>query len=172
MPTSEKVKRRVLASIPPETQGVVVDLGSGWGNIAMQMAHLLPHCHIVGYEISPVPYFVSKLWKIFNNVPNLNLLKKEFSQVPLNNVSLVYCYLFPDAMKKLAKKFDKELRPGTIVISNTFALPGWDPIQVLNVQDIYHTRIYIYVKSTSNLDALHARPKKENPQLNSLIGER
>lgn len=158
MPTSEKVKKRVLATIPPETQGTVVDLGSGWGNIAMQMAYLLPQCHVVGYEISPIPWFISKMWKLFNKVPNVEFLHKDFSNVPLQNVSLVYCYLFPNGMKKLAKKFDEELRPGTIVISNTFAVPGWDPIQVLNVQDIYNTRIYVYVKSTSNIEALHAKP--------------
>lgn len=164
MPTAEKVKRKVLAAIPPETQGTVIDLGSGWGNMAHQIAKALPHCQVLGYESSPIPYLFSRLWQSIDRQANLQFLRRDFFKLPLEEISLIYCYLYPDAMKKLATKFNEELKPGTVIISNTFALPGWEPVEVLQTQDAYHTRIYLYVKSTSNVDALYAQPQKISKQ--------
>lgn len=158
MPTSDKVRRKVLASIPPNTQGKIVDLGSGWGNMAIQLAKHLPHCQVIGYETSPIPYYFSKLWLYFDKLQNLAIEKNDFSNISLKDKSLIYTYLYPGAMKVLKKKFDDELTPGTIVISNTFAVPGWDPIQVLEVKDMYNTRIYMYIKSNSNIEAHNAKP--------------
>lgn len=162
MPTSEKVKRRILSSIPQTMHGTIVDLGSGWGSLAYQIAKNFPHCHVVGYETSPIPLYYSKLFLYFYKIPNLTYEKKNFFDLSLKDVSLVYTYLYPGAMKELKKKFDSELSPGTIIISNTFAIPGWEAVQILEEKDIYKTRIYMYVKSSSNVDALHARSINEN----------
>lgn len=157
MPTSEKVKGKVIASIPPETQGIILDLGSGWGNIAIHIGKLFPHCQVIGYETSPIPYYASRLWAFYSRASNVRFLRKNIFDSYLGQANLVYCYLFPAAMKKLSKKFAEELKPGTIVISNTFSLPGWEPLKVLEVKDLYNTRIYVYIKSTSYVDALHAK---------------
>ncbi|CRX38745.1 Conserved putative membrane protein [Estrella lausannensis] len=161
MPTTDKARKKVLSSIPHETQGVVVDLGSGWGNMVTQLAKLLPHCQVVGYETSPIPFFLSKCWKKFERLSNLQLKRMNFFEASLKDVSLVYCYLYPAAMERLKKKFEEELKPGTVVISNTFAVPGWEPVQILQLADIYHTRIYVYVKNNSNVAALHAKAEDE-----------
>jgi len=157
MPTSEKVKHKVLSLITPETQGTIVDLGSGWGNMAMHIAKLFPHCHVVGYETSMIPYYFSRLWAFFDRTPNLKFVRRNFFKMPLSQVSLVYCYLYPGAMKQLVSKFNEELSPGTIVISNTFSLPEWEAVKILEVKDLYNTRVYVYIKSTSNVAALHAK---------------
>lgn len=156
MPTSEKVKRKVLTSIPPKIHGTLIDLGSGWGNVAIALARQFPQCQIIGYETSPVPYYFSKMWHYFYKTSNLKLVKKDFFSISLRECSLIYTYLCPEVMNSLKEKFDKELAPGTIVISNTFAIPGWIPIQILQEKDLYNTRIYIYVKNSSNVDALCA----------------
>lgn len=160
MPTSDKVKRKVLDSIPPETQGTIVDLGSGWGNVAIQLAKKFPHCQIIGYESSPIPYIFSRFWAFIDNNPNLKIYRKNFFKEDLSNVTLIYCYLYPVAMKNLREKFLNELKPGTIIFSNTFAIPDWEPVHVVNVKDLYNTRIYMYMKSNTNIDALHAKLDK------------
>jgi len=30
------------------------------------------------------------------------------------------------------------------VISNTFAIPGWKPISIYELDDMYRTKIYVY----------------------------
>lgn len=157
MPTSEKVKRKVLDCVPPETQGVIIDLGSGWGSMIMQFAKKFPHCQIIGYESSPIPYYFSRVWLLFNKLPNIRIYRRNFFGEDLSNADLVYCYLYPGAMKNLGDKFYNELKPGTIVFSNTFAIPSWKPVHVVSVKDLYNTRIYMYMKGNTNIDALHAK---------------
>jgi len=163
MPSSDKAKKKVLSAIPPKTQGTVLELGSGWGNMATQIAKILPHCQVIGYETSPVPYYFSQIWKRIDRVPNLKLIRKDFFEVSLKDASLIYCYLYPGAMERLKVKFDNELKPGTVIITNTFAVPGWEPVQSFQLGDMYHTRIYVYVKTTGNIDALHAKSDHESP---------
>jgi hypothetical protein len=160
MPTTEKAKKKILAAIPRETQGIIIDLGSGWGSVAIRLAKLLPHCHVIGYETSPVPYLISVIWAWLSGYGNLRFFRKNFFQQDLGQAALIYCYLHPKAMVKLKKKFDDELRPGTIVISNTFAVPGWNPVQVIQQQDIYRTRIYLYVKRPHTIEKIHLRPQE------------
>ena len=47
-------------------------------------------------------------------------------------------------MKRLKEKLEAELKPGTLVISNTFAIPGWAYEKMLEVDDLYRTKIYLY----------------------------
>lgn len=144
MPTSLKAKRKLLHCIPVELQGPVYELGSGWGTLAIPIAQKLPKCQVVGYETSPVPFFVSMVRKRLSHLNNLTLHKKDFFKESIDDAALVVCYLYPGAMRKLKKKFQNELKPGTLVISNTFAIPGWVPEKVVEVEDLYKTKIYIY----------------------------
>lgn len=149
-PTSPKVKKKLLSMLPNLTEGDrIVELGSGWGNLAFAFARQFPTCKIVGYEISPFPYFISKMIFITLPLPNLTLERKDFFQIPLNHVSLVVCYLYPGAMLRLKEKFEKELAPNTYVISHTFAIPGWKPIRFVQSDDLYRTPIYLYVYKLS-----------------------
>lgn len=57
----------------------------------------------------------------------------------------VCCYLYPDVMKRLAKKLESDLRPGTVVISCNFALPGFTPSKVFRPAGSWHNDpLYIY----------------------------
>lgn len=169
MPTTEKVKRKVLDSIPPETHGIIYDLGSGWGNVAIHLAHRFPQCQVIGYESSPVPYLFSKFWAFLDRSPNLRIYRKNFFSEDLSDATLIYCYLYPAAMDKLSLKFAKELKPGTMIFSNTFALSGWESLHVVNIADIYNTRVYMYMKGNTNIEALHA--KSEELSLADVKGE-
>ncbi|MCB1111952.1 MAG: methyltransferase domain-containing protein [Chlamydiales bacterium] len=162
MPTSQAVKRKIFASIPMSTQGTIYDLGSGWGTLAVPIARAMPHCQVIGYENSPIPYLFSKLLAGWNAVTNVKFLRRDLFKMPLNDASLVVCYLFPKAMERLVQKFNEELKPGTIIISNTFAIPGWEPAQVYQIDDVYRTRVYVYIKSSSYLQAQDAKePEKQ-----------
>ena len=44
-------------------------------------------------------------------------------------------------MDKLWQKASREMRPGTVFISNTFAVP---PQQTFTVDDLHHSTIYIW----------------------------
>ncbi len=143
MPTSVKVKKALDTVLPDMDRKVVVDVGSGWGHLIFFLASKYQTCSVIGYENSPVPYLVSFL---INQKKNLKIYKADFYDAPLDSADMVFCYLFPKAMKKLKKKFEKELQSGAYVISHTFAIHGWEPEVVLDVDDFYRSKIYLYRK--------------------------
>ncbi|MFT4552764.1 MAG: hypothetical protein ACI9S8_001391 [Chlamydiales bacterium] len=144
MPTSYKVKKKVLETIPPETKGNVYELGSGWGTLAFPIAKNLPHCHLDAYENSYFPYAFSVLRKTLSPFKNLELHYQDFLDISLKDSNLIICYLYPGAMKRLKEKMEKELTKECVVISHTFAVPGWEAEKVSEVDDLYNTKIYFY----------------------------
>lgn len=144
MPTSPKQQRVLLDSLPPDLHGKVIDLGSGWGTLAIGLAKRFPSCQITGYESSPVPHYVSEVLLLLLRYPNLKFVRKDIYELSVGDAVAVTCYLYPVAMTKLKSKLETELRPGTIVITNTFAVPDWKPEKIAEVADIYRSKIYFY----------------------------
>jgi predicted O-methyltransferase YrrM len=145
MPTGGRVNRvvlDVLSDVNPN--GRIVELGSGWGTLALGIGKRLPKCSVVGYENSPVPYFVSHLLRVVLVGANVVFDRVDFYRVALSGFDVAVCYLYPGAMEKLREKFASELRPGTLVVSHTFAVPGWEPERVVEVSDLYRTKVYVY----------------------------
>lgn len=143
MPTSAKVKAELIKSLP-ECRGTIIDLGSGWGTLLIPLSHANREAQIIGYETSPIPFAFSYLRTLL--CPNLHIYRRDFFSVSLENATMVICYLYPGAMQKLQRKFDQELKPGSWVISHTFALPDWKPVKIVQVDDLYRTKIYLYRK--------------------------
>lgn len=143
MPTSKKV-REGLEAVLPFVEGEIVELGSGFGHLAIFLSKKYPRCNVYGYEVSWVPYWVSVFGKSFLRRKNLVLQRKDFYRISLENSSLVVCYLFPKAMEKLKSKFLDEMAKGSYVLSHTFAIRGWEPIQTLEANDLARTKIYLY----------------------------
>ena len=144
MPTSAKTKQMILAHLPPDIEGPIYELGSGWGTLIIPIAHHYPFHPIIGFETSLLPFWFSKGFSHLLNLPNVTLRRQDFFNQPLQKTGLIICYLYPQAMYKLKHKFESELNLGTWIISNTFAIPGWTPSQIIPVNDLYHTKIYMY----------------------------
>lgn len=142
MPTSLKVQETLLKNLPEAHR--VVDLGSGWGSLAIAIARRLPQAQVTGVELSPIPYYTSVLWQKALGLPNIKFENSDILSYPLDE-ELIVCYLYPQAMKELLPRFE-QLKPGTVIISHTFAIPGWKPTKTLHVQDMYNTPIYFYEK--------------------------
>lgn len=50
---------------------------------------------------------------------------RDLWKVDLSNVDVVAVYGLNPIMDKLGKKLQEELKPGTVVLSNVFSIPGW-----------------------------------------------
>ena len=159
MPSNRKVKRALLTYLPDDQKGKIYELGSGWGGVAFLLARRYPNCQIVAFEGSWVPYFCAKLLHRFYCFPNLTFRRKNFFDHSLDDATGVFCYLYPGAMEKLKVKFEEELHPGTWVLSNTFAIPGWSPEKAVELKDIYRSKLYHYFLATAAI----ASPAKNQP---------
>ncbi|HEB79909.1 MAG TPA: class I SAM-dependent methyltransferase [Rhodospirillales bacterium] len=143
-PTSPSVKAALLAALPERLEGDVFELGSGWGTLAFPLAARFPHCRVEAFELSPLPWLVSRLRLLFQPLPNLAIHRRDFHRAPLGGAALVTCYLHPEGMERLKAKFEAELAPGTWVLCNAFAVSGWTPYAEWIVQDWRRSKVYLY----------------------------
>lgn len=149
VPTTPRVAAEIFALCPPGSllppaAGGVYELGSGWGNLAMTLAKRFPERAVVGYELSPLPWLVSRLALRLWPRPNLALRRADFMAADLSDATLVVCYLYPGAMRRLREKLERELPAGALVVSNAFPVPGWRPTSVRQAADQYETPVYLY----------------------------
>ena len=143
-PTSPAVRRSLLALVPAGLSGTVVDMGSGFGGLARALARHCPAATVVGYERSPLPWLVSRLWQALWPLPNLQLCRADFRTAPLEGARLAVCYLGRPAMAALAPCFAARLGPGALVLCHTFALPGWRPVATATAGDLYRSSLFLY----------------------------
>lgn len=139
--TSCKVRDALLADLPP-LKGPIVELGAGFGTLVAPLAKRFPKETFIAYENSWVPFLVLKLRLL--PYKNVTVIGQDFWQANLQGSQTVICYLYPAAMQRLAKKWQKELSPGTLIITHTFALPGFQPLFAYHANDLYKTPIYGY----------------------------
>ncbi|MBN3727395.1 SAM-dependent methyltransferase [Burkholderia sp. Ac-20379] len=97
---------------------VVYELGSGWGSLAIALARAFPQAEIRGIELSPLPYWVSRLRA--RTLTNLTLRRANFLDCDLSDAHAVTCYLMIKPMRAIAALLDRSVRPGTPVVSLSF----------------------------------------------------
>jgi hypothetical protein len=134
--------RAFLDAVPMDKGDIFVDLGSGDGRI-LWAVHKRYGVRATGYEVNPLAYAIARLLCVGNK--DLLVRYADFWKADLATADVVFCYLFPDVMGSLASKLEKELKPGTRVVSCNFALPGWSPERILRPDSLRHgDPIYVY----------------------------
>ncbi|WP_299794931.1 class I SAM-dependent methyltransferase [uncultured Shewanella sp.] len=156
MPSSAKAYHAISRLLDDTGKGAIYDLGSGWGTLVIRIAKSHPERQVIGYELSLFPYLMSRLVKRLMGLKNLKLYRQDFLRADLNEASVLVCYLYPDAMCKLAQLIEHQthnLKPD-FVISNNFALPYCKPDRLIRINDLYRSPVYRY--------DLSLPPKKNN----------
>ncbi|MBI1216825.1 MAG: SAM-dependent methyltransferase [Alphaproteobacteria bacterium] len=146
MPTVPAVRAAMISLVPEDSKDcVMMELGSGWGGIVIDLARRYPSCRIVGVEGSIFPYLFSRLRLMLPGAPkNARVMHRNFFTVPLNDARVILCYLCNPLMAKLKPKFEKELPKGACVISSTFYVPDWVPEKTIRVEKMWETEIFLY----------------------------
>lgn len=145
MPSSAMAVQEIVAACKRhKAQGPILELGSGWGGLSMRLTIEYPDAKVVGYENCPVPYLWSRFITLVSLRRNVKILLADFYRSDLSDATTVVCYLCPSAMQKLSVKLQRELRPGSLIVSNTFALPGWKPVEVKTTTDTFRSKVYVY----------------------------
>jgi SAM-dependent methyltransferase len=123
VPSSMKIVNRMMEMAEVGPDDVVYDLGCGDGRMVLAAARRY-HARAVGIEIDPLRYIWCQfLITILGQRKRIRIVFGNFFNKDLSEADVVMCYLMPDALLKLEKKFKQELRPGTRVVSNRFTFP-------------------------------------------------
>ncbi|CAK0741930.1 conserved membrane hypothetical protein [Gammaproteobacteria bacterium] len=125
---------RALNTLLPGGQFRFIDLGCGPGGLLARLAVLHPQGHFEGVESAPLPWLIARLllgWR-----GNCRVRWGNFWDLTLGEYDVVYCFLSPAPMEQLWIKAQDELRPGALLVSNTFIAPNAPPpSQVLPLSD-------------------------------------
>lgn len=115
--------------------GNFYDLGSARGKFAARIAKNLPGLKVYGFDNSGLRIFISKIRSPF--VKNVQFKKQDIFTANVSKANVIYLYLPQELMPALEKKLQKELKPGSLVITNRVSFSGRQPTQTLDKLFIY-----------------------------------
>ena len=139
--TSSRRIRQIIEAADVKNGDVVYELGSGMGNIALAFSEN-QNVKVVGFELSPIFYFISLVRKWLLKRKNAEFRMKNFYNADLSGATIVYFYLMPKSIEKMKEKFDKELKPGTKIISFGFPIKEWKAEKIIQGENL--PKVYFY----------------------------
>jgi cyclopropane fatty-acyl-phospholipid synthase-like methyltransferase len=125
VPTDRKMVEDMLDAANLSPSDTLVDLGSGDGRLVIAAAKR--GAHAVGYEVNPV-----LVWLSNHEIRKAHLEEKarvhwkDFWRADLSPYSVVTVFGIGHIMKRLERKLERELKPGSRVVCNLFTLPTWE----------------------------------------------
>jgi trans-aconitate methyltransferase len=124
--TPRAVVDRMLEMAVAGPDDVVYDIGCGDGRIVITAAERFG-ARGVGIDIDPERIRESRENAANAMVEHLvTFLLEDATRTDISKATIVTLYLLPESNGLLRPKLEKELRPGTLVISHNYTIPGWE----------------------------------------------
>lgn len=145
IPTPQIIVERMLEVGRVKTGDVVYDLGSGDGRIVITAAQKFG-ARGVGVEINPDLCRKAILQiKMLGLSDRVTMIEDSALRVDLSPANVVTMYLLTNSNERLKPNLEKYLKTGSRVVSNEFPIPGWKPVEMLEIKtgSVSH-RIYVY----------------------------
>lgn len=132
VPTPPHIVQAMLDLIEWRGEETVYDLGAGDGRFLLAAKDRCPGIRAIGCEAVPTVWALARV-RIFLRGGGIRMRLCRMQRIDVRDADIVLLYLFPGLMQELAAKFDRELRPGTIVIAHTFGFADRVPERTLRV---------------------------------------
>jgi len=116
----------VADALPTDRPLAIADVGSGLGGLVLDLARRRPDSQVDGIELAPLPWFVSRLRAKLSG-SRARFLHGDYEALNFGHYDVVFAYLSPAAMAGLWRKAESEMRPGSILLSYEFDIPGRMP---------------------------------------------
>lgn len=124
---------------------IVYELGCGWGPLVVDAAKVFPKAKVKGIEFSYLAAQFSKLRAKIWSLKNVEIIRGDFFKQDLSDADVIIFYMLEVILERLGPKFEQELKPGTIIVSNTFVISGWTPVQTHEiVKKPIPLNVYVY----------------------------
>ena len=116
----------VLAQLPVDRPFRFIDIGSGLGGLPLHLAKHCPNGEFHGVEFAPGPWLVSRLRNALGG-GRVRFLRNDYRMLNLGEYDVVFAFLSPLVMQEIVDKARGEMRPGSLLLSLAFPLPGLKP---------------------------------------------
>jgi hypothetical protein len=141
---SSRAAADALALLLPERRGFTfIDLGAGCGGLLRRLSRRRPDGNYHGIEAAPLPFLMSRCRNLFQATA-WGITWGNFWHRDLAPYDVVYAYLSPVPMTELWCKARREMRCGSIFISNSFVVPGIAPEMSVKVDDFEGSMLHVW----------------------------
>jgi len=147
-PTPEMIAERMLQLGSLQTGENMFDLGSGDGRIVIIAARDF-HANATGVEMDDDLYRQStERIKQLGLADSARIIHGDIMEQDYSSAELLIVYLLPSSNEKVRPILEKQLKPGTRIVSHDFGIPGWTPVDQMRIDDDEgRTHIlYLYVR--------------------------
>ena len=145
--TSARATLKVISIIQShkKNSGVMYDLGSNHGKVVLKIKKFLPKWEVCGLDNDVIRIVWSKT-KTFFAQHRPSFLKIDIFEADVSKADVVYVYLPSSLMPALRKKLQKEMKPGSMVITSTVFFEGWNPSEtyITNEKQPEKEKIFVY----------------------------
>lgn len=140
VPSNKKATEAMIRMAKINTNTRVIDLGSGDGRLLFLAAK--QGANAIGFEINPYLVLFTRIKALLGHYRgSVTVFWKSLWNAPISNADVVFVYLLPWRMGELETKLKRELKPDTLVISNSFIFPKWKIVDKDKTGHIYAFRI-------------------------------
>jgi hypothetical protein len=113
-----------------------------------------------GVETAPMVWLLSALMSRLTG--RGRILRQDIWSTDLSGEDLVYAFLSTEPMPALFDKARAEMKPGSLLVSNSFPVPSIDADEVWELSDRRRTKLYLYeIKETSSAVEKSLKKKKK-----------
>lgn len=142
VPTKTKMVQEILKEAKLKKGQIFIEPGCGDGRVT-RMAAEDYGVKAIGFDVNLFLILYARMISWINKIPNTefrveNLFKYDFSQA-----NVVFLFLLPETLEKLANKLKKECQKNTLVISHGFKIKGMEKDLSFTIQrKIFPTYFY------------------------------
>ncbi len=143
--TRKKSLKNIIKLTNPQYNDKIAELGSGDSRVCIALAQKNSQAKIHGFEINPFLVWISRRKiKKLNLQNQIKIYWKNFWNINLSNYNKIIFFQFRSITNRLEKKFNKELKKGTKVISHNWKLPNWKIKKQLGKKGMMEGVVYFY----------------------------
>jgi Methyltransferase domain len=130
-PSGPSVWSAVAELLPAGRPVRLVDIGSGLGGLVLNLAARRPDSEFIGIELAPLPWLWSRL-RAAAKRSGARFVRGDYEHLDFADYDVVFAYLSPAVMTALWRKAEREMRPGTMLLSYEFGIDGKTPSKTIS----------------------------------------
>jgi len=142
--TNTRTKAALATLLPKEANFRFADLGCGLGGPVLSLSRVRPDGYFTGFETAPALFLMAWLRRRLSGGANIEIIFSDFWSQNLGEFDVVYCFLSPVPMPALFEKARLQMKPGSLLVSNSFEVPGTPADDILEVDDARNTKLHLW----------------------------
>ncbi|OYO27418.1 trans-aconitate 2-methyltransferase [Janthinobacterium sp. PC23-8] len=116
-----------VAQLIADRPGVrLIDIGSGLGGLVLDLARRRPDGQFAGIELAPLPWLASRM-RARLAASGARFIRGDYADLDFARYDVVFAYLSPAAMAALWLQAEKQMLPGSILLSYEFRIAARAP---------------------------------------------